>query len=488
MQYHFDPALKLMSTVDHGTGSDQRRWLHTKGSPEATLARCTSIIGPNGQAQTLTAADRARVAAIVDEYADRALRVLAIAHRPLPHTPPTGRAEAEQQLTLLGLVALTDPPRTEVPAAVADCRRAGIRIIVITGDHPLTALAITRQVGICGEDTTVITGSQLTEIRDTELEQLLREPRDVLFARSSPEDKLRIAEALRANGDVVAMTGDGVNDAPALHRADIGVAMGRCGTDVAREAATMVLTDDNFATIVTAVGEGRRVYDNVRKFIIYIFAHLTPEVIPFLVFALSGGAIPLPLTVLQILAIDLGTETLPALALGRERAEPGLMDRPPRPPTQSVVVPRMLARGYGLLGGVCAALVLAGFFLTLLSGGWFPGADTAAGSALHHVYLQATTMTFLGIVACQLGTGLAVRTETAPLAAIGIISNPLLLWGMVFEVAFSLALVYIPALASVFAFAAPTPAQLAILLAYPPIVWAADELRKARRRHFKHPR
>ena len=479
-QYHFDPALKLMSTLDKSEAPDERFWLHTKGSPEAVIARCTSIIGPNGQVQTLTATDRARVTRVVNDYAGRALRVLAIAQRPLPHGLPTDRADAEQQLTLLGVVALTDPPRKEVPQAVAQCHRAGIRIVVITGDHRLTALAVARQVGICGQDTEVLTGAELATMRDTELEQLLRDHHNVLFARSSPEDKLRITEALQANGDVVAMTGDGVNDAPALHRSDIGVAMGRSGTDVAREAATMVLTDDNFATIVTAVREGRRVYDNVRKFIVYIFVHLTPEVIPFLLFAVSGGAVPLPLTVLQILAIDLGTETLPALALGRERAEPGLMDRPPRPPTESVVLPRVLGRGYGLLGGVSAALVLGGFFLTLLSGGWFPGADTGPGSALHHVYLQATTMTFLGIVACQLGTGLAVRTETASLRAIGITSNPLLLWGMVFEVAFSLTLVYIAPLASLFGLAAPPARQLMTLLLYPPIVWGVDELRKAR--------
>ncbi|MEV6339343.1 cation-transporting P-type ATPase [Nocardia vinacea] len=481
--YHFDATLKLMSTVDRGLPSaDRRIWLHTKGSPEAVLARCTSIAEPDGSTRALTGDDRNHVTALVDGYADRALRVLAVARRELPPGPVPERAAAEQHLTLLGLVALTDPPRREVPEAVAQCRRAGIRIIVITGDHQRTALAVARRVGICGAETMVVTGPELSHMRDAELERVLADHPDVLFARSSPEDKLRIAEALRAADHIVAMTGDGVNDAPALRRADIGVAMGRSGTDVAREAATMVLTDDNFATIVTAVRAGRRVYDNVRKFIVYIFVHLTPEVAPFLLFALSGGAIPLPLTVLQILAIDLGTETLPAVALGRESAEPGLMDKPPRPPSENVVRPGMLARGYGLLGGASAVLVLAGFFLTLYSGGWRLGSDTSAGTPLHHVYLQATTMTFLGIVACQLGTGLAARTETATLRDIGLFSNPLLLWGMVFEIAFSLALVYIAPLAAVFSLAAPPPGQLAVLLAYPPLVWGVDELRKAHQR------
>ena len=203
---------------------------------------------------------------------------------------------------------------------------------------------------------------------ERELDRLLARGDELVFARSSPEAKLRIADALRAEGQVVAMTGDGVNDAPALRRADIGVAMGLAGTDVAREAATMVLTDDNFATIVTAVEAGRQVFDNVRKFIVYIFAHATPEVCPFLVFALSGGAVPLPLTVMQILAIDLGTEILPALALGREAAEPGLMARPPRPPSEGVIRRSMLVRAWVWLGLIEAALVLAAFFVVLRDG------------------------------------------------------------------------------------------------------------------------
>jgi magnesium-transporting ATPase (P-type) len=252
--------------------------------------------------------------------------------------------------------------------------------------------------------------------------------------------------------------------------------MGRAGTDVAREASTMVLTDDNFATIVAAVRAGRQVYDNVRKFIVYIFAHLTPEAVPLLVFALAGGAVPLPLTVLQILAIDLGTETLPALALGREPAEPGLMHRAPRPRTESVIRPDMLRRAWLLLGGTSAVLVLGAFFLTLRAGGWHPGAAVDASTPLHHTWRQATTMTFLGIVACQVGTAVAARTSHASLRSVGLVSNRLLLWGIAFELGFAAAVVTVPALQHVFDTALPPWELLLVLLPFPVVVWGVDEL------------
>ncbi|HEX6470264.1 MAG TPA: cation-transporting P-type ATPase [Streptosporangiaceae bacterium] len=476
-QFHFDPALKLMSTIDERAGG---LWVDTKGAPEAVLPRCTMLAAAGGQARRLTPEDRGAIDGVVDHYARQGLRVLAVGTRPLPcgRPLPRSRAEAERDLRLLGLVAMHDPPRPQIADAVAHCHAAGIRIIIVTGDHALTATAIAAQVGITGPHPTVVTGDVLDQMSEDALDALLRHSRELIFARSSPEAKLRIADALRAEGHVVAMTGDGVNDAPALRRADIGVAMGRSGTDVAREAATVVLTDDNFATIVAAVRAGRQVYDNIRKFICYIFAHATPEVTPFLIFALGGGAVPLPLTVLQLLAFDVGTETLPALALGREPAEPGLMRRPPRRRSEGIITPSMLLRAWLFLGVICAALATVGFFYVLLRAGWHPGDPTGPGAPLHHAYRQATTMTFLGMVAGQIGTAFAARTERASLRSVGVLSNPLLLWGIAFELALAALLIYAPPVQTVLGTAALTPDMLALVVPFPFIVWGADELRR----------
>jgi len=479
--FRFDPRLKLMTTVD---GQDGGLVVYTKGAPEEVLAR-VSMIQRGGLTGPVSAADHEAVSRAMTGYAGRGLRVLAIAGRQLPPGAPIPgqRADAEHDLCLLGLVAMLDPARPEVPAAISQVHRAGIKVNVVTGDNGLTAAAIARQVGIGVPSMQVVTGRQLDVMTEHELDALLTSGTEVVFARSSPEAKLRIADALRDAGQVVAMTGDGVNDAPALRRADIGVAMGRSGTDVAREAATMVLTDDNFATIAAAVAAGRQVYDNVRKFICYIFAHAVPEVLPFLVFALAGGAIPLPLTVMQILAIDLGTDILPALALSREPAEPGLMDRPPRPRGEGIISRAMLARAWGFLGLISATLVMTGFFLTLRHAGWHPGMATDLGSPLHHAYLQATTVAWLGIVACQVGTAFAVRTDHASLRSVGIFTNRYLLGGIAFALAFAAALIYVPALNAIFGTAPLAWGQLAIVAPFPFVVWGADELRRLIVRH-----
>ncbi|HXZ58126.1 MAG TPA: cation-transporting P-type ATPase [Gaiellaceae bacterium] len=463
--FAFDSSLKLMTTVDD---EDGLLVSYTKGAPENVLARCDS--SPAQQAAALATAEG---------LASTGLRILALARRRLDSLGE--RDEVERDLDYVGLVALLDPPRPEVAAAVAACHRAGIRVIVVTGDHPSTALEVARRVGLEVDGDDVVAAERLDQMSEPALDRLLRERRELVFSRSSPETKLRIADALRHQGEVVAMTGDGVNDAPALRRADIGVAMGVAGTEVAREAATMVLTDDNFATIVKAVEGGRRVYANIRKFVFYIFAHATPEVVPFLAFALSGGLIPLPLTVIQILAVDLGTETLPALALGREPVEQGVMDQRPRPRTEGVIRRQMLIRAWVFVGGVSALLVMAGFFYVLLRAGWSPGDPTGKGEPLHQSYLEATTMTFLGIVACQVGTAFAARTERRSLREVGFWTNRLLLWGIVFELLFAAVIVATP-VAAPLGMALPPWDALLLLVPFPLIVWGADELWRAKRR------
>ena len=485
--FHFDPHLQRMSTIDLERAQETSVLaVHTKGAPESVLPCCTHLLDDHGHPRPLDTVSRQELHQALDRYAADGLRVLAVARRTLApaQVELPDRQAAESGLTLLGLIAMVDPTRAAVPDAVAQAHKAGIRIHLVTGDYGPTAANIARQVGIGREGSRIVTGGELDGLSDAELDALLSYDDEIAFARITPEAKLRICEALQSVGHVVAMTGDGVNDAPALRHADIGVAMGRSGTDVAREAATMVLTDDDFATIVAAVGAGRQVFDNVRKFVLYIFAHAVPEVVPFLIFALSGGAVPLPLTVLQILAIDLGTETLPALALGREPAEPGSMSHPPRPRGAGVIDRGLLTQAWLLLGGISAVLVMGGFFFTLLRAGWHPGDPTGAGAPLHHAYLQATTTTFAGIVSCQIGTAFAARTDRASLFTVGIRTNPLLLWGIAFELVFSGAVVYAPVLQHVFGTTALGLPELAVLVPFPLIVWGADELVRWIRRGY----
>ena len=473
--HHFDPGVKRMTTLDEE--ADGRLWYHVKGAPLELLERCPTVRGRGGD-RTLSDQDRATVRTAFEGYAQRGLRVLGFAERRTDRDAQGPREHAESGLCFLGLAALEDAPRQDVADAVARCHEAGIRIIVITGDHALTAEAIAHEVGIVRGQPLVLTGAEIDRLSEDDLEDVVDTDRELIIARSSPETKLHVVDALRARGHTVAMTGDGVNDAPALKRADIGVAMGVTGTEVAREAATMVLTDDNFASIVAAVEEGRIVYENIRKFVTYIFAHATPEVVPFLIYALAGGAIPLPLTALLILAIDLGTETLPALALGREPAEPGIMQRPPRRREQRILDRPMLVRAWAWLGLLEAALVMGAFFWLLTRAGWAPGDRTGTGTKLHHAYLQATTLSFAAITACQVGTAFATRTSRAALRTIGVFSNRLLLWGILFEIAFAAAVIYLPPLQSVFGTAGLSLPDLAPLAAFPILVWGSDEVRR----------
>jgi len=456
----FDSTRKRMTTV-HLVGG--RRIAYVKGAAEVIVPRTT-----------LDNDDQARVLAAAEEMERGALRVLAFARRVLPDGVETAD-DVERELELLGVAGMLDPPRPEVAAAIADCRVAGIRVIMVTGDSGFTAEAVARRIGLVHDDAHVIGPVDLDALADEELLTRLAE-RDVIFARISPEQKLRLARVLRAGGEIVAMTGDGVNDAPALKEADIGIAMGRSGTDVARETADMVLLDDNFASIVAAVEEGRAVYDNIRRFAAYHFCSNVGELVPFLAWGVAGGAIPLPLTVMQVLAIDLGTDMLPAIALGTERPEPGTMTRPPRPRGERLLSRRVLARVYGFVGLLEGIGAMTSFFVGFLLGGWRPPAGLPdAGTA----YFQATTMTQTAIVMGQVGAGQAMRTESRSAFSIGLMSNRFLLVGIAVELALAVALVYVPGLNRAF-HQAPIPWWWWLaLIVWAPVVFFAEEARKA---------
>ncbi len=322
------------------------------------------------------------------------LRVLALAYREVAEGGDRGHLE--EGLTLTGLVGLDDPARPEIPRAVERCRSAGIRVIMITGDHPQTALAVARQIGLVQSDRPVVeTGERLGHVFGTLLQLLLDAP-EFVFARTPPDPKMRIVQVLKRRGDIVAVTGDGVNDAPALKQANIGIAMGVAGTDVAREAADMVLTDDNFVSIVAAVGVGRTIFENIRKFLTYVLTSNVPELVPYLAFVLLK--VPLGLTVIQMLAVDLGTNLRPALALGAERPESDVMNRPPRRSGERLLRWPVLARVYGCLGAFEAAASMTAFFLVLHAGGWQYGQEISSRTPL---YQEATTACPVAIVLTQ---------------------------------------------------------------------------------------
>ncbi len=460
MEVPFDSRRRRMTTVHLSSAG---RIAYVKGAPEEIL-----------ELSNLTSAERARATRAAASMEGEALRVLAVARRAVPATGPLDSFVLESELEFLGLVGMLDPPRPEVRDAIARCHVAGIRVVMVTGDAGPTAVAIARQIGLVRRRAHVITGDELDQIGDLRLRRLLA-ARDVVFARIAPEQKLRLAKVLQDAGEIVAMTGDGVNDAPALRQADIGVAMGLRGTDVAKEAADMILLDDNFATVVAAVEEGRVVYDNIRRFTVYHFCSNVAELMPFVAWGLSGGAIPLPLTVMQVLAIDLGTDMLPAIALGTEKAEPGTMTRPPRSRSERLLGPRVLARAYGFVGLFEGVAGLTGFFLSFLLGGWRPGAPfPSSGTA----YVQATTMTQTGIVMGQVGAGMAMRTNRRSVFSIGLFSNRFLLVAIAFELGLAVALIYVPGLNSVFHQAPIGLAEWSFLAVVPFVVFGAEEARK----------
>jgi len=461
----FDSERKRMTTVHHlkddrpealaglDTG-DHAHIAFTKGSVDGLLS-LSSHFWLQGKAEKMDEPWRKRIESANEKLARKGIRVLAVAFRMLDRVPPPSSAEVETHLTFVGLFGMIDPPRAEVRDAVGLTRTAGVRTVMITGDHPLTAAEIARQLGI-SENRRVLTGVELDRMSFDELKAVVEDAR--VFARVSPEHKLKIVQALQEKGHIVAMTGDGVNDAPALRRADIGVAMGITGTDVSKDAADVVLLDDNFATIVTAVQEGRTIYDNIRKFVRFSVAGNIGKVMVVLLAPFMGK--PFPLLPLQLLWLNLLTDGLLGLGLGVEPAEKGTMRRPPYSPREGV-----FSRGaafqtvwIGLLIGV----------LGLGVGGWY----------FFGGHANWQTMVFTSLAFAQVGQAFASRSNHDSLSAIGLRSNPLMLRIVLTVTVLQLSVIYLPPMQSLFSTSALSPLDLGIALGIGMIVFAAIEMGK----------
>jgi magnesium-transporting ATPase (P-type) len=455
---------------------------YVKGAPSEVLALCTHV-QIQGQMQRLEETMRRAIASVNDGYAREGLRVLAVACRPVAPDEEeslSDMAAVEQQLTFVGLVAMMDPPRPEVARAVDLCHQAHIRIIMITGDYGLTAESIARRVGIVRRERgRIVSGGELEQMPQSELLATLKSDEDLIFARVSPEHKLRVVSALKELGEIVAVTGDGVNDAPALKRADIGVAMGISGTDVAREAADMILTDDNFASIVSAIEEGRAIYNNIKKFTTYIFASNVPEAVPFIAFALSGGRIPLALTIMQILAVDLGTDLVPALGLSADPPEPGLMEQPPRSRNAHIIDRQLLARAYLWLGPIEAVFSMLAFYWVYWTRGYSGIVVPLPGPAVAPtLYRTATTATLSSIITGQIGNVFANRSFRTSIFRMGFLTNRLILLGIATELALIAAINYLGPFQYVFGTAPLLLSDWLFLFAITPTLLLLEEGRK----------
>ena len=467
----FDSDRKRMTVV---TESDGKRIAWVKGALNSLLPRCDRVMA-GGETIELTAELRDEITETSDSFARDALRVLAFGYREVG-SGDYSVEDTEKDLVFLGLIGMIDPPRPEVSDAVRKCKDAGVRIVMITGDDSVTASAIARDIGIISDDPVVITGSQLKNMSHSELVEKL-EAEEIIFSRMTPEHKMRIVTALQERGEIVAVTGDGVNDAPALAKADIGIAMGIAGTDVAKESADMILIDDNFASIVSAIEEGRGVFDNIKKFVTYIFASNIPEIIPYIIFVTFPASVGylVPLTIMQILAIDLGTDMLPALALGTEKPEPDVMNKPPRSPDKRLLDRALLTRAYLFLGPIQAVAAMSGYFWMLSKSGWVSGALYASDIA----YRKAITMAQTAIVITQVANAMVCRTAREAVHRIGFFTNRLLLIGIVAEIALQIFIVYHPIGNAILNTAPIDISDWLLLLPFAVFLFVAEEARKA---------
>jgi len=468
----FDSYRKCMSTYHR---IENESYLFTKGAPKEILDRCSSIRIGN-EVFPLTSALYAVVLAANDYYSSQGQRILAYAYRAVEVSSTQMINESlEVDLTFVGLTAMIDPPRPEVAQAVNKCHTAGIRVIMITGDYGLTAKSIASQIGlISSDDALVITGSDLEKMTNDELKNALTH--EVVFARSTPEQKLRIVTVLQEMGNIVAVTGDGVNDAPALKKANISVAMGLNGSDVAKEAADLVLTDDNFATIVNAIEEGRAVYENIKKFTTYIFTSNTPEAVPFIFYAFSAARIPLALNVMHILSIDLGTDMVPALGLGAELPEQGIMQRAPRKLSDHIITKKLMVRAYLYLGLIQSAIAMLAFYFAYWTKGYWGQLIDLPDSG--PVYQTAVSMALAAVVMTQIGNVLTQRSERSSVFSIRFFNNPFIFIGILSEVVILLAILYVPALQGFIGTTGLSGNEWLFLICISPSLLIIDEIRK----------
>jgi calcium-translocating P-type ATPase len=468
---------KRMSTI-HEYKDDI--YIYCKGAPRNILDLCKKIY-VNGKVEGFTEDRLAWIETHLNEFANEGLRVIAVAYKKLPKTEYRKGEDIESDLIFVGLAAMRDPPRMEVKDAVAKAKQAGVKTVIITGDYGPTAEAIAQEVGIVEKGCCqIIRGVDLEDLSDQTVVDEVKKG-NVIFARVSPEQKLRIVTVLKKSGQIVAVTGDGANDAPSLKEADIGVAMGASGTDVAREAADIVLLDDSFASIVKAVESGRAIYENIRKFIVYVFSHNWAELIPFVIYAVFASlGFPLPLLVVQVLAIDLAIDVIPSLALSREPPEAGIMEEPPRSTKERLFTRKVLLRSI-FIGVIIAAGAMIGCLNAWTAGGWTFGESLAADSP---VYIKGVTMCFAGIVVAQVGNVLACRTSKQSVFKTSLKQNKWIVIGIIAQLSILAILVYVPLMNTYFTTAPLTLGDWAFLLSLAVVVVLAEEIRKFFSRRF----
>lgn len=440
----FDSDRKRMSTIHRW--NDTQNIIFTKGSFSDVIKQCDQI-QVDGQVRAMTKEDQDLAKKRNAGYAAKGLRSMAMAYRIIDQTTDVNKLTietAENHLVFVGLTTMSDPPRPEIYNAVKRCHEAGIKIIMVTGDSKLTAKTVAVQIGLTSDAARVISGDELNTMSEDELREALKG--EVIFARVAPEQKYKVVKTLQENGEIVASTGDGVNDAPALKQADIGIAMGMTGTDVAKDAANIILTDDNFASIVAAIEEGRAVYSNIRKFLTYILTSNVPEAFPSILFLLSGGLIPLPMTVMQILTVDLGTDMLPALGLGGEPVDPDVMKQPPRKRNEHLLNRSVIVKAFLWYGLISSIISVSAYFFVNMQNGWPQVPLAASGS----VYMRATTMVLGAIIFSQIANVLNCRTNKVSIFKKGLFTNRSIWYGIIFEILLFLVLTVTPGLQQLF--------------------------------------